>query len=670
MRYVFLFILILFIGGIGAVLAAPNYVDWNNHKPLIEEKLADAMSVPAVELHGDIDFKLFPAPEIYAAGLTVKPFVGETNIAEIEQFTAKFGWDSIAALRIHAKTINADAINVNIIKLADGKANYLSERRSRRSSQPRSLYPLSGIDNLTVNQLTVTYEDQPNEYTQKLSIPNLQLLAPSFDQATLTAEGTLNETPIALTGTFDLETLRQIEATTTLIVDENTAGFEGSIFDAFSEPMYKGLVTANLVTFDDLFKKLNMPLPAALVRYKDLEGITFRGDIMFNDTTMTVENANLALPQGTIEGRISTKQKGSNGRPMHDVALTTESFDLSSFLEATKGTAAPAANDSSDWSDTPFDLSFLAANDFKISLKANQLKARGHEFDALSIMLNNENKLLMIEEALLGLQQGTARLNGQFKYSNTPNLQTNIRLNRLPMRTFFGSGENIISGALTGSSELTAKGDSVQEMMDNLNGEGELNITEGTLNKIDLKDMVTAMRQIFKKQSSKTDTPFSDMKLTFTIENGTLRNDDFYLHTDKAAIKASGKIDLASKTLNLTVNPQTDAGLTDILIPVKVIGPMDSPNIVPVVTSSVGKGAAIGAMVGGPIGAAAGALIGSKISKDNKKPDAPTEAEAQNNNAQNQAQEVLEQEEEQEALPFDLENATPEEVRKYFEGNQ
>jgi hypothetical protein len=238
------------------------------------------------------------------------------------------------------------------------------------------------------------------------------------------------------------------------------------------------------------------------------------------------------------------------------------------------------------------------------------------------------------------------------------------------MRTFFGSGENIISGALTGSSELTAKGDSVQEMMDNLNGEGELNITEGTLNKIDLKDMVTAMRQIFKKQSSKTDTPFSDMKLTFTIENGTLRNDDFYLHTDKAAIKASGKIDLASKTLNLTVNPQTDAGLTDILIPVKVIGPMDSPNIVPVVTSSVGKGAAIGAMVGGPIGAAAGALIGSKISKDNKKPDAPTEADAQNNNAQNQAQEVLEQEEEQEALPFDLENATPEEVRKYFEGNQ
>ena len=114
-----------------------------------------------------------------------------------------------------------------------------------------------------------------------------------------------------------------------------------------------------------------------------------------------------------------------------------------------------------------------------------------------------------------------------------------------------------------------------------------------------------------------------------------LKNNDVYFLTgtdehgqkvEKAAIKASGKIDLANKTLNLTVNPQTDAKITDILIPVKVIGPMDSPNIVPVVTSSVGKGAAIGAMVGGPIGAAAGALIGSKISKDNKKPVAPAAA--------------------------------------------
>ena len=672
MRYVFLFIFILIVGGLGAVLVAPNYVEWNNYKPIIQNKLAETMGVPAVELHGDINFKLFPAPELYITGLTVKPYVGDVNIAEIEQLTAKFGWDSIASLQLQGKNINADVVNINIIQMAENKANYLSERRSRRSSQPRSLYPLSGIDSLTINQLAVTYENQPAAHTQKIIIPNLTLEAPTFSAAKLVAEGTLNEVPVRFNGTFDLELLRQIGADMRLELENNTLGFDGNIFDAFSEPMFKGEATANLVSFKDLFAKLNTELPTALVPYQNLENIGFRGDVMLNGSNFTLENMVFTLPQGQIEGRVSSKQKGPNGRPFHDVALTSESFDLSDFLEATKVESTLAPSDSA-WSNTPFNFSFLEGNDFKLSVKVSQLKANGNNYDALNILINNENKLLMIEEALLGLAQGTGRLNGQLKYSNTPSLQTSIRLNGMPMQAFFSSGESVISGALTGTSELSAKGNTSQEMMSNLNGQGALEVTEGMLHKIDLKDMVTAMRQIFKKQSSSNDTPFSNMKLTYTIENGTLRNEDFYLHTEKVAIKAAGKIDLANKTINYAVNPQTEAKLTDILVPVKIVGPLKSPNVVPVVTSSVGKGAAIGAMVGGPIGAAAGAIIGSTLSKDNKKPEAPaaspTEAEQQQNAAQSQAQEVVAPEA-QEALPFDLKNATPEEVRKYFEGGQ
>lgn len=660
MRFVFLFLLLLIVGGLIGAVVAPNYIDWNTHKPALEKHLAQLMGTPPIKLHGNVDFKLLPTPEFKISGLTITPYTGEQNIAEIEHLTAEFSWKSIASLKLHANSINADALTVTLVKVDENTANYLPERRSRRVTVPRSLYPLSGVDNLIINKLTVSYEDTQQKTKKTVIIPNLKITGSNLAHTAITANGTLNEEQFSATGQFNLTSLRQIEAETALKLSSNTLSFKGTVFDPFHQPMFKGALTANLSSFADVFAKLSTVIPTALVRYQTLENIAFTGDVMLNDGNFTVENAALTLPDGTIEGRISAKQKGPNGRPFYDVALTTKAFDLDHFLKVTKS-SQPEAEHKTAWPDTPFDLSFFEGNDFKFSFKANTLKAHGNTFDALSMMLNNENKTLLIEEGLISMEQGSIRLNGQFQYNNMPNFQTNIRLNKMPLKAFFTT-ETMIAGGMSGTVDLQTKGSDLQAMMNTLNGKGDLKITEGTLIKTDLEDMATALRQIFKKQTSKYDTPFSDMTLTFEVENGTLRNDDFLLISEKAAVKAKGKIDLARKTINLTVTPQTKVGVGDILVPVKVSGALDNPSILPVVTSSAGKGAAIGALLGGPIGAAAGAMIGSTLSKNNKKPDAP-EPEA----PESAPSAPLAPEETGEALPFDLKKASPEDIRQYFE---
>jgi AsmA protein len=176
-----------------------------------------------------------------------------------------------------------------------------------------------------------------------------------------------------------------------------------------------------------------------------------------------------------------------------------------------------------------------------------------------------------------------------------PTFTGDFRLDGVQAKTLLSDAAqfSMVEGKTKLNLKLNGTGSSADEVKSSLQGEGNVVISDGAIEGIDLTSMIGSIGegQIPNlRQGPGAKTEFSDLGGSFTISNGVMETDNLKMTSPLLQVAAAGKVDLAQSTIDMLANPEIVAGekgkggandLAGLSVPVRIEGPLDSPRIRP-----------------------------------------------------------------------------------------
>ncbi|MDJ1018395.1 MAG: AsmA family protein [Paracoccaceae bacterium] len=361
--------------------------------------------------------------------------------------------------------------------------------------------------------------------------------------ATLTAgdakgafEGSAGVAPLALAGTLDL--------------------------DASNPPELLGLLG------------LEAPdIPRGLGR----DNVRMSSPVAFAGESLLLENIDATLDQNRVGGRIGFTLGGA--RPVLDAAISLGDFDLSS-ISTGGGTEADSAGATTGWSKSPIDMSALGLLDGRISVDASSLKLGTASIDGLSTETRIENARAVTEIARLlaydGAASGALILNARDGFSTRLTVAGSaFAISRL-LAELVDYDRIVAAGDLR--LNVLGVGNTMDALMNSLDGDGSFRVGAGELLGLDIVGMLRNLDPSFVGQGQTT--IFDEITGTFRIVDGVVINDDLRLTAPLFRATGAGQIGIGAQSLNLRFIPELLGGdNAGIRVPLLVTGTWDKPKV-------------------------------------------------------------------------------------------
>jgi AsmA protein len=240
----------------------------------------------------------------------------------------------------------------------------------------------------------------------------------------------------------------------------------------------------------------------------------------------------------------------------------------------------------------------------KITLDAKfaigELKVHGGTMQNINTHLTAQKGILQVSPLSMDLYGGnisskvTVNVQAQVPVTSLEAKAAKIQVGPL-LRDF--AAKDVLEGTMAADVALTAKGDSQETVIKNLNGKGELIFTDGAIVGIDLAGMVRNVQASFglaDRPTEKPRTDFAELRAPFTIKNGLFNTPGTALQSPLMRVTASGDANLVNETLDMRVEPKFVATLkgqgdtaerAGLMVPVLVQGTFASPRFSPDLTA-------------------------------------------------------------------------------------
>lgn len=272
-------------------------------------------------------------------------------------------------------------------------------------------------------------------------------------------------------------------------------------------------------------------------------------------------------------------------RPQLAANLGFDRLNLNSLTAAEPADAAPG------WSAAPIDLSGLSALDAKIALAASEAiwgRLKGGRTN-LEMELKDGVLSAKLGNMVLGAGTATGRLTLGLE-TNVPRVSVSFQAKAadgtLLAAPVFYTGS--IAGPVDMVIEATSSGSTVEQMIAQLAGTGNVLIRKGSIENTDLSDLIrTATSRIVTgwARVDTTRTPLDQLSASFTIADGIVTTKDLRMEGPGLRIIGRGDIDFLRHAMNL----QADVGLAEkaqgapVALPVGMVarGPWGAPKIYP-----------------------------------------------------------------------------------------
>ena len=255
------------------------------------------------------------------------------------------------------------------------------------------------------------------------------------------------------------------------------------------------------------------------------------------------------LELGMAEKTTNLKHQGVvklNGQPINiqlnagfstfkdiDVKLSAKRLELEGLMAATAGEKKPEQT-------TPLDLSpiadFLERARVKGQLEVEELVLKNATFNQVSANLRNKGTTLFLDpfkaDAFQGHMETIASVNFAAKplaLSIQPDFN-NIQIGDL-LAAFFDMEK--LSGLGELDLNMSTKGADVKQMLQNLNGNGNLQLTDGAFNGIDIEKLIQSGLSLesLNKQNYSGKTSFANLSSNIKANKGLIELPDFKLNS-------------------------------------------------------------------------------------------------------------------------------------------
>lgn len=275
--------------------------------------------------------------------------------------------------------------------------------------------------------------------------------------------------------------------------------------------------------------------------------------------------------------RLSADLRTSGQRPSVTATIAAETPLV---LPASAGGGAAGGAGSGGWSTAPIDLSALGAVDADVTFAAPSVQAAGMRLGAVRgrLALADGRAAVTLSEmqAYEGRISGTMVANASGRGSVRADLLVeNVALQ--PMLHDL-AGYDRLTASANGRISVLSSAASMSEMMNRLQGEGQLSLGKGELRGLDLLGMLRRLDVSYVGEGQKT--IFDSISTSFSIAEGVLRADDLKLAAPYLQVAGTGTVGIGSRTLDYRLLPvalQKEDGTGGLSVPLKITGPWARP---------------------------------------------------------------------------------------------
>lgn len=336
----------------------------------------------------------------------------------------------------------------------------------------------------------------------------------------------------------------------------------------------KGAINADLGNLSEI-AKLNGSAPPALPEGMGAGGVNVKGDLTLTDKgsvhlrggTVVLDDTVLAIDADLTQGE---------ARPKLTAKVVAGVLTLAA---PNTGGGAGGGMQAEGWPKSQIDASGLAALDADISLRLDGIDLGVARLGASALKLTIDRARAVVDLARVQGYGGT--VGGQFVVNGRKGLSVGGDLTfagmdlQSLMRDFAGYERLVGTGDLR--LKFLGSGQSVDAIMQGLEGSGTLALGRGEILGLDIGGMIRRLDTGYVGEGQKT--IFDSLTASFTIAGGVLQNDDLLMPTSFATVTGAGNLGLGARTINYRLRAQAELGEQNLAAPILIKGPWADPKI-------------------------------------------------------------------------------------------
>jgi len=223
----------------------------------------------------------------------------------------------------------------------------------------------------------------------------------------------------------------------------------------------------------------------------------------------------------------------------------------------------------------------------RLSLNARVTASAGRfhqvEFTGFKSGIHFEQKILYLEDAECELLGGSFSGKGRIDFGTAggPRYQTSFSLRKIAAAQLLhslGTTTRELTGAMTLEGDLTAKGDTLDQVTASSLGNIRLHCEKGTLKRFSLLSKVFSILNVsqlfrFRLPDMVMDgMPYNQINASFAFRDGVVTTEDLFIDSNAMNITIVGEFDLVRKQLNATVGVKPLQTIDKVVSRIPVVG--------------------------------------------------------------------------------------------------
>lgn len=591
---------------IGALLIIPHFMDANRYKPELEQYVLEQTG-RRLSVDGDVRLSLFPWAGVAFYGLRLgnPPSFVEKDFLTVKAFDVRVKLWPLLSKQVEVDRLVVSEPHLWLVTNRDGAVSweFRAKPAQAKPSAPSEPEPKAGlpIASLLVGELSVQNGrirviDHTRGSRQEISELNLALKDVSFDRPVrLTLSAMADRKPLSVEGRFGPlgSTLGQGLVPLELSADafdHLKLRIKGTLENWPIAPLMRVEVEAVEFSPRRLLAAIEQPAPPT-ADFKVLERAALKAHLHADANAVTVSDAVLMLDDSKL--KFSAKIKDL-ARPNVAFDLHLDQIDIDRYLPPPSKAGAGLAPIGQPSGPAPPKTDYTPLRKLILDGRAriDQLTVANARAQDVVLKIAAKDGILSLDPFSMKLYQGTAAGKTMVNLTgDRPVTEAHLNLDQVQVNPLLKdvAGKDFLEGSTQARITISTTGDDPARIKQNLDGRGNLVLSDGAIVGVDLANMVRNAKAALGgevKTGRKPRTDFAELAVPFTIENGIFHTPESVLKSPLLRLQASGRADLVKETLDFRVASKVvgtikgqgdDKGRAGLGVPVIVSGTFASP---------------------------------------------------------------------------------------------
>ena len=601
------------------IILVPLLFDINHYKPQIEDQVVKATGHSFV-LGGDIKLSLFPWVGISLSDLHFKnpPGFLEKDMVAVDEFRAKVKVLPLLSKKIEVKEFVLKGARVVLETRQDGKTGWQDLAGGKKTSQTEeskskqeepsesNKLPISDLNvaEFAITDSSLLWLDHKNNVRKEISNFELALTDLSFDHPIgLHSSAMIDRYPLSIDGLVGPVGKEPGKGNVPVdlsmaILEQLNVTLKGVVNQPAVDPSFDFNIAVEKFSPRKLLEVLKQPLPVEPSDPKVLTNVGLNVQVKGNPKAVSLSKGKLVLDDSNLNFSATAKDFS---KPDLAMDLKLDQIDLDRYFP-------PPSDSESEKTPTPaeekdktppqkIDYTPFRKLVFNGNFKINRLKVKNVKTENVNLKLTAKNGLLSVDPFSMSLYEGQSKITAKVNVQNqSPRTNLQLAMHGIQAGSLIKDymGKDIIEGALKSNAVLNMAGDTSDQILKTISGNGSFSFNNGAIKGVDLAAMMHNVAKAFKLKEEggqAAKTAFTELSIPFTLKTGLFATQNTQLKSPILHVLAQGKANLVTKALDFRVIPKVvnplEGQKSGIVVPLLVTGSFDKPKFRPDLKAAV-----------------------------------------------------------------------------------